>query len=837
MQFLCTLYKKNKRTILSVLFLVLYTTTLTLATPPTSPYTSSDAILDPACAPGASNCYVSISGGGSSVWGGITGTLSDQSDLQNALDTKETALTFSTGLTRTTNTITNNLSTGVSGGQSVIGGTASGNNLTLSSTSDGTKGKILFGTSAYDEVNNRLGVGNTVPLAPIHVGNRNDSNSSDAQILISREVDDTGTGNGHGFSDSSNFTRSGSVAYNSFDARIDVNGTSNFDHVSGFQAGIVYGGSGTMTNLYGLNIAQAINSGTITNVYGIKIIDASGTGTIGTSYGVYIGALTRGSTANWSLYAAGTNPSLLAGPLYLKGSTTTGTGQDLTYISGTTNGVYATIGHDFASTARGNLHFKVRTSSTPTLTELLTINGGSTTAGVVITGISSLSTSKAISIVNSSATELFYIKNNNETLLSTLAGTGTRMVVASSTGILSTQTIPSGTVTSVAASIPSSAIAISGSPITTSGTLAFTYTGTSSQYILGDGSLATKITNNNQLTNGSNYITLAALSGTAPITYNSGTGAIGTTQATTSTNGYLSSTDWNTFNGKISSQWITSGSDIYYNTGNVGIGVVSPGYTLDVGNSGVSGIVAQFTNSNGVCTINPTSASVGCSSDERLKKNIVGLDGTILDKVLSLRPVMYNWKKEGDTDPTHVGFIAQEVEAIFPDIVTTDEHTGLKSVAYTNFIPYTVKAVQEMNIKVSLLPTLTDQTFTDRLAAFLKGIAEEGVAVIDSIKTKKVKTNELCIGDESDEVCITKEELRHILTTQRSPEPTPSPNPNPNPEPRPQPDPIPAPDPDPTPIPDPTPEPTPAPEPEPTPSPEPDLPSPEPGSGTVSSEN
>ena len=40
------------------------------------------------------------------------------------------------------------------------------------------------------------------------------------------------------------------------------------------------------------------------------------------------------------------------------------------------------------------------------------------------------------------------------------------------------------------------------------------------------------------------------LSGTAPITYNSSTGAIGITQSSTSANGFLSSTDWNTFNGK-----------------------------------------------------------------------------------------------------------------------------------------------------------------------------------------------------------------------------------------------------------------------------------------------
>ncbi|HWC52855.1 MAG TPA: hypothetical protein VG676_04645 [Chitinophagaceae bacterium] len=40
---------------------------------------------------------------------------------------------------------------------------------------------------------------------------------------------------------------------------------------------------------------------------------------------------------------------------------------------------------------------------------------------------------------------------------------------------------------------------------------------------------------------------------TAPLSYNSSTGVIGITQATTSTNGYLSSTDWNTFNNKQAS--------------------------------------------------------------------------------------------------------------------------------------------------------------------------------------------------------------------------------------------------------------------------------------------
>lgn len=58
---------------------------------------------------------------------------------------------------------------GRSGGQTLIGGTASGDDLTLQSTSNSTKGSILFGTSAYDEVNNRLGIGIASPSYELHV--------------------------------------------------------------------------------------------------------------------------------------------------------------------------------------------------------------------------------------------------------------------------------------------------------------------------------------------------------------------------------------------------------------------------------------------------------------------------------------------------------------------------------------------------------------------------------------------------------------------------------------------------------------------------------------------
>lgn len=101
---------------------------------------------------------------------GATQCLTQASSAAPAWGACGSSYTFSTGLTNSSGTITANLSTGVSGGQSAIGGTAAGNNLTLSSTTNGTKGKIIFGSlSAYDEVNDRFGIGQTSPTARLDI--------------------------------------------------------------------------------------------------------------------------------------------------------------------------------------------------------------------------------------------------------------------------------------------------------------------------------------------------------------------------------------------------------------------------------------------------------------------------------------------------------------------------------------------------------------------------------------------------------------------------------------------------------------------------------------------
>jgi hypothetical protein len=136
----------------------------------------------------------------------------------------------------------------------------------------------------------------------------------------------------------------------------------------------------------------------------------------------------------------------------------------------------------------------------------------------------------------------------------------------------------SGSVTSVAATVPS-LLSVSGSPITTSGTLAFTYSGTALPVANGGTGLTTTPANGDldigngtgftrstltagsgiTVTNASGSITIAAtnsgtvtsVTGTSPVVSSGGaTPAISMAAATTSVSGYLTSTDWNTFNNK-----------------------------------------------------------------------------------------------------------------------------------------------------------------------------------------------------------------------------------------------------------------------------------------------
>ncbi len=135
--------------------------------------------------------------------------------------------------------------------------------------------------------------------------------------------------------------------------------------------------------------------------------------------------------------------------------------------------------------------------------------------------------------------------------------------------------------------------------------------------------------------------------------------------------------------------------------GYLGIGTTTPAYLLDV-YRGSDGNVAAFTDSNGVCTINPTATALSCSSDERLKRDILSLTSKdSLEKILALNPVSFKWTNQKD-DVDRFGLIAQEVELVFPTLVSTSSN-GYKAVSYSNFIPFIIDSIKELNKKIEAL--------------------------------------------------------------------------------------------------------------------------------------
>ena len=181
-------------------------------------------------------------------------------------------------------------------------------NITISST---TAGRVLLAGTGGKVVDSANITATTAGL--INVGDLQTTNSVDPMVVVSRTVNDSGSGNAHCFSDSSTINRTGTIAYNSFDSRYTVTGSNNYDHFANFQSAGTYGSSGTCTYLYGLYTTAIVNTGTVTNSYGVYVEDPSGTGTVVNNYGIRINTLTKGTTSNYAIYTFGATPSFFNG--------------------------------------------------------------------------------------------------------------------------------------------------------------------------------------------------------------------------------------------------------------------------------------------------------------------------------------------------------------------------------------------------------------------------------------------------------------------------------------------------------------------------------------------
>ncbi|HWA32091.1 MAG TPA: choice-of-anchor tandem repeat GloVer-containing protein, partial [Candidatus Paceibacterota bacterium] len=91
MRIMGKILSRNQHVVFWLLFLFLYAAGIAYAVPPSTKYNPGET-LDPNCAPGDTNCSVSLA----TIWGNITGTLSDQTDLANALAGKQDSITLGT---------------------------------------------------------------------------------------------------------------------------------------------------------------------------------------------------------------------------------------------------------------------------------------------------------------------------------------------------------------------------------------------------------------------------------------------------------------------------------------------------------------------------------------------------------------------------------------------------------------------------------------------------------------------------------------------------------------------------------------------------------------------
>jgi len=141
-----------------------------------------------------------------------------------------------------------------------------------------------------------------------------------------------------------------------------------------------------------------------------------------------------------------------------------------------------------------------------------------------------------------------------------------------------------------------------------------------------------------------------------------------------------------------------------------GITLVSDTGDLNLAARGASRIIRFYTNGatqRGTLDGSGNLAVTGdiiafSSSDARLKNNLTRITDPI-EKILKLGGYSFRWNDKQDAyTGMDYGVIAQEVEAIFPELVTTRD-TGYKAVKYEKLIPVLIEAIKELNNKIEYL--------------------------------------------------------------------------------------------------------------------------------------
>jgi len=179
--------------------------------------------------------------------------------------------------------------------------------------------------------------------------------------------------------------------------------------------------------------------------------------------------------------------------------------------------------------------------------------------------------------------------------------------------------------------------------------------------------------------------------------------------------------------------------------GNVGIGTTNPGQKLSVAGT------IQATNLLGGAVNLTTDTSgniIRDPSDIKLKENINELDNA-LEKLLGLRGVSYEWKDKGRFgSQTEIGFIAQEVDPILPEVVR--KGGDYWSINTRNILAVVVEGFKDFYAEFVAL--------RDVVAGFAKKIVSDEI-VFDRASGGELGVQKLCVGN----ICVTEAEFEQVF--------------------------------------------------------------------------
>jgi len=226
-------------------------------------------------------------------------------------------------------------------------------------------------------------------------------------------------------------------------------------------------------------------------------------------------------------------------------------------------------------------------------------------------------------------------------------------------------------------------------------------------------------TNTNQLTNGAGYVTssgVTAVSGSSPISSSGGTTpTISISAATTGAAGSMSASDKSKLDG------IASGATNVTNTNQLTNGagyVTSSGVTSVATGNGLSGGTITSTGTltmsgsySGTFTvtgdIRATGEVTAYYSDERLKTDVAPIQGA-LNKVMAIGGYTYRANELAaslgvEKFDNQIGLLAQEVEAVMPELVTESALEGYKTIRYDKVVSVLVEAIKEQQAMIEAL--------------------------------------------------------------------------------------------------------------------------------------